>query len=104
MQGFDIFFCVISIIFFSRSLSACKEFMQKKDPSLYSAVKSRGSAAKLFTLNIVPSVITDKVIGHMMDEGHIMYDNGIKFQIYTNRSFCFWLMFIGFAIFLFKYG
>ena len=48
MEGFDIFFCIVSIILFSRSLTACKEFLQKKDPSMFPAVKSKGSVAKVF--------------------------------------------------------
>ena len=48
MEGFDIFFCIVSIIFFSRSLTACKEFLQKKDPSMFPSVKSKGSVAKVF--------------------------------------------------------
>ncbi|MDE7281875.1 MAG: hypothetical protein K2N36_09085, partial [Ruminiclostridium sp.] len=48
MEGFDIFFCIVSIILFSRSLTACKEFIQKKDPSLFPSVKSKGSVAKVF--------------------------------------------------------
>ncbi len=48
MEGFDVFFSIISIIFFSQSLTADKKFMQTKDPNLYPAVKSKGNAAKVF--------------------------------------------------------
>lgn len=73
----------------------------KKDKGLLPVI---ASAIGLFTLNISPSVITDKVVGDMFYEGNIIYEYGRKYEVYTNRSICFWLMFIGFAIFLFKYG
>lgn len=48
MEGFDVFFSIVSIIIFSQSLTADKKFMESKDPNLYYAVRSKGTAAKVF--------------------------------------------------------
>ena len=45
MLGFFIPLCIVSIIFFIPSLRACKEFLQKKDPSMFPDVKSKGDVA-----------------------------------------------------------
>lgn len=48
MEGFDVFFGIISIVIFSQSLKADDRFLKAKDPNLYPAAKSWGTAAKVF--------------------------------------------------------
>ena len=75
MLGIYIPLCIVSIIFFIPSLTTCKKFLQKKDPSMFPDVKSKGDVAWVlfaitctgFVLFVMSIVIVSDTPPHEVD-------------------------------------